>query len=738
MPQDKITVVRLKQQDGQYGPQIPVGTKAENVQYDKFYSVKDALGNVKAPLQEQIDNIDTNAISNAVTDWLEDNPSAGLPTDKTLTIQNTAADAKAAGDLIKINNQTNGNTTKLHFNTTNNIVNVLTTDDINPNDVNDLKNIKIPYPALPNSKYGTNGQLLMSKGDGNTEWTDYASPAFNQVHDAMEQLLENNPSWRANIQDESLTESKFSNELKLKAIKDYVTPEMFHAVGNGETDDSVAINNMMASAALNNYGVIFPAGKVYKVSNKIDASQGPKVILMYGMIKSTYTYGPTLVIGKSGSSIINGTYLIRIVKSSYNNDDGSIGAELINLWNCNITLAHIQNFETGVKICGYSGGTQWSTFQINRIVNCSIGIELTNSGQSGWVNGNLFFGGLISSSVGEGLGIFITSDNEMNPYYNNSNIFREIALENLKCCISLQYADRNRFKNMRLEENDNHEKTIVIKNNRSSGNIIQSSYSQKNVIENIGTNLFITPTHQINNYFNTVLFESPDLFFDTAISEYNTSVYKSCPGIRFMVSGNPSRMPYSLGIKIDSNLYGNYMHLNNGFAVVTRINTARNKIFQVHCIRKEDANTNPVRGYIKMYAEDDTVITAANTKWSPPPYNSAYEMTLVTSTMSANLQNGFITSSEDCGDSFIVTVPENCAYVDIGLAAYNSNGSDVKGFIVKGEKAEEKTDIQQERYPRLVYAPTGNHNLYGTFVINGSSTAGKSGWVYSNRGWNEI
>ena len=137
MPQDKITVVRLKEQDGQYGPQIPVGAKAENVQYDKFRSVKDALGNVKTPLQEQIDNIDTNAISDVVTNWLEDNPSAGLPTDKTLTIQNVAADAKAAGDLIKINSQTDGNTTKLHFNTTNETMNIALMEDIP--DVTDIR-----------------------------------------------------------------------------------------------------------------------------------------------------------------------------------------------------------------------------------------------------------------------------------------------------------------------------------------------------------------------------------------------------------------------------------------------------------------------------------------------------------------------------------------------------------------------------------------------------------------------
>lgn len=139
MPQDKLTAVRIKQQNGQYGPQIPVGAKAENVKYDNMYSVKEVLGNVKTnigPLQEQIDNIDTEAISGAVTDWLEDNPGALLPTDKTLSIADAPADAQQAGKVVTINSETDGNATKLHLNTTNDIVNVLTTDDIDPDDLN--------------------------------------------------------------------------------------------------------------------------------------------------------------------------------------------------------------------------------------------------------------------------------------------------------------------------------------------------------------------------------------------------------------------------------------------------------------------------------------------------------------------------------------------------------------------------------------------------------------------------
>lgn len=56
---------------------------------------------------------------------------------------------------------------------------------------------------------------------------------------------------RSHIQDETVTEPMFTPALRLKAINDYITPEMFGAIGDGITDDTQAMQDCITYACNN-------------------------------------------------------------------------------------------------------------------------------------------------------------------------------------------------------------------------------------------------------------------------------------------------------------------------------------------------------------------------------------------------------------------------------------------------------------------------------------------------------
>lgn len=118
--------------------------------------------------------------------------------------------------------------------------------------------------SIHNSNIAEDVKVLMLKG----EKGDPAPPTDEQVQtfvdewlaehpesmiddelitDTVDDWLDEHPEATTTVQDGSLTETKFSSALKLKTIKDYVTPEMFGAVGDGMTDDTNAVKQALNS-----------------------------------------------------------------------------------------------------------------------------------------------------------------------------------------------------------------------------------------------------------------------------------------------------------------------------------------------------------------------------------------------------------------------------------------------------------------------------------------------------------
>jgi hypothetical protein len=104
-------------------------------------------------------------------------------------------------------------------------------------------------------------KTLMLKGDAGEPTDQQTQAAVDQymqdhpeaaidetiINSAVSDWLDDHPEATSTVLDGSLTEQKFSELLKKKSIKDYVTPEMFGAIGDGVTDDSVAIQAVIDS-----------------------------------------------------------------------------------------------------------------------------------------------------------------------------------------------------------------------------------------------------------------------------------------------------------------------------------------------------------------------------------------------------------------------------------------------------------------------------------------------------------
>ena len=94
------------------------------------------------------------------------------------------------------------------------------------------------------------------------------------VEEAVNDWLDNHPEATTTVEDGSLTVAKFTESAQAQVVNNYVTPEMFGAKGDGVTDDTQAIKNMLASQS----GLYAFSEKDYKITSSIDFTEQYSVI----------------------------------------------------------------------------------------------------------------------------------------------------------------------------------------------------------------------------------------------------------------------------------------------------------------------------------------------------------------------------------------------------------------------------------------------------------------------------
>lgn len=256
-------------------------------------------------------------------------------------------------------------------------------------------------------------KVLMLKGDagnptdeqtlaGVTEYMQaHPEAAIDEtiINSAVDDWLDNHPEATTTVQDGSLTDAKFSNVLKLQTIKDYVTPEMYGAVGDGVTDDS----NAIVSAISSGKPVILTQN--YLISYTIEIS-GNTIFKCFG----TIIYGgdrdkPAIKLtGQYNDVSIN--ILVDVLSYAAANYDGGwhgwtnddyAGVTLENSRYSKINVNKIVNFTCGIKITSNSiAGNFNNVISGKQLFNCKYGVYFLTS-DTGWMNGDTISDFLIST-----------------------------------------------------------------------------------------------------------------------------------------------------------------------------------------------------------------------------------------------------------------------------------------------------------------------------------------------------
>lgn len=198
--------------------------------------------------------------------------------------------------------------------------------------------------------------------------------------------LDEHPEATTTVQDGVIGEKKIEESFLPWIKKDYVTPEMFGAVGNGKHDDTNAIQ-----LALNANATIVFSKKVYKCNSRLDVSD--KIIYGFDATIDFADYtGTDCVVSTGNHTKLNGINIINTTKAS------GYALKLLYIANYgNIENIQIRNCRNGIYISG-SWYNNFSNIMIQSSdsesgICLAFGNEKYENAANGMVFSNIFLHG---------------------------------------------------------------------------------------------------------------------------------------------------------------------------------------------------------------------------------------------------------------------------------------------------------------------------------------------------------
>lgn len=301
--------------------------------------------------------------------------------------------------------------------------------------------------------------------------------------------IENGEYW-VNTGNYNAQVAEYANKVdSLKKSVGCVYFEEYGAVGDGVTDDTVAIKAAVSAAQAANKGIASRA-KTYLVSDtiSIDTTAIPLVDIC-GTIKGAFINKPVVIIGNDNKETIGaditcnavgtagfGGYPISNAGNDWVfNDINMVGVLLKNISHSTIR-ASAYNCGVGVRLLQTVGGCVFNVVTLFGLYNNVIGLDLLADGDA-WVNDNLFFNGNFqidseySAVKNKTICIRLSGKN----HAPNNNVFIKPSFETGGLPVYVVNGSYNRTISARMENGEFH---TIAKVDAGRYNIFDSGYGE--------------------------------------------------------------------------------------------------------------------------------------------------------------------------------------------------------------------------------------------------------------------